>query len=119
MGAPNGLALGWIQLCSRYVSICLHTSVYSVGHKWYCLGLGCRASVSSKVMLCMMWSKGRKTGSSNTSGNSSNKAEIYGSLAPGAKGVRGPSLSSISLAPIARRLLDGHNNVDHAALCDL
>ena len=57
----------------------------------------------------------------NTSKNSSNKAEIYGSLAPGARGVWGPSYSpsSMSLAPIARRLLDGHNNVNHAALWDL
>ena len=60
-------------------------------------------------------------GSSNTSENSSNKAEIYGSLATGTKGVWGPSYSpfSMSLAPIARRLLDGCNNVDYAALCDL
>ena len=60
-------------------------------------------------------------GSLNTSENLSNKAEIYGSLAPGAKGVQGPSYSpsSTSLAPIARRLPDGCNNVNHAALCDL
>ena len=62
-------------------------------------------------MLCVTWSEGGKTGSTNTSENSSNKAEIYGSLAPGARGVRIPSYSpsSTSLAPIARRLLDGHN----------
>ena len=60
-------------------------------------------------------------GTSNMSENSSSKAEIDGSLVSGAKGVRGPSYSpsSMSLAPIARRLLDGHNNANHAALCDL
>ena len=60
-------------------------------------------------------------GSTNTSENLFNKAEIYGSLAPGVKGVQGPSNSpsSTSLAPIARRLLDGRNNVNHAALHDL
>ena len=53
--------------------------------------------------------------------NLSNKTEIYGSLAPGAKGVRGPPNfpSSMSLAPIARRLPDGCNNVNYAVLCDL
>ena len=57
----------------------------------------------------------------NNSENLSNKAETYGSLAPGAKGVRGPSnsLSSMSLDPIARRLPDGCNNLNHAALHDL
>ena len=57
----------------------------------------------------------------NMSENSSNKAEIYGSLAPGARGVWIPSYSpsSMSLAPIARRLPDGHNNVNQAALWDL
>ena len=60
-------------------------------------------------------------GSANMSENSSNKAEIYRSLAPGAKGVQGSSNSpsSISLAPIARRLLDGHNNMNHATLHNL
>ena len=69
----------------------------------------------------MMQSEGRKTGSSTMSKNSFNKAKIYGSPAPGAKGVQGPFYSpfSILLAPIARRLPDGHNNVNHAALCDL
>ena len=72
-------------------------------------------------MSCVMQSKGEKTGSVNMSENSSNKAEIYGSLIPGARGVRIPSYSpsSISLAPIARRLPDGHNNVNQAALWDL
>ena len=57
----------------------------------------------------------------NISENSSNKAEIYGSLAPGAKGVWGPSNSpsSTSLAPIATGLPDGCNNVNYAALYDL
>ena len=122
MGAPYGLTLGWIQPCSRYVSSCLYiASAYSVGDKRYCLGLGGWASGSSKVMLCVTWSEGRKTGSMNISENSSNKAEIYGSLAPGARGVWGPSYSpsSMSLAPIARRLPDGCNNVNHAALWDL
>ena len=80
MGAPYGLMLGWIQLCSRYISSYLCTSAYSVGDKRYCLGLGGWASGSSKVMLCVTQSKGGKTGSANTSENSSNKAEIYGSL---------------------------------------
>ena len=121
MGAPYGLVLGWIQPCSRYVSSCLHTSAYSAGDKWYCLGLGGWASGSSKVMSCVMQSKGGKTGSANMSENSSNKAEIYGSLAPGARGVWIPSYSpsSMSLAPIARRLPDGCNNVNQAALWDL
>ena len=106
MGAVYGLKLRWIQLCSRYVSSYLSTSAYSEGDKWYCLGLGGWASGSNKVMLCVMRSKGGKTGSANMSENSSNEAEIYGSLAPRAKGVRGPSNSSYSklLAPIARRL---------------
>ena len=60
MGAPYGLALRWIQPCSRYVSSYLRTSAYSAGDKWYCLGLGGWASGSSKVMLCVMQSKGRK-----------------------------------------------------------
>ena len=66
-------------------------------------------------------SEGRKMGSSNTSENSSNKAEIYGPLAPRAEGFRGPfySPSSMSPAPIARRLPDGYKNVNQAALCDL
>ena len=121
MGAPYGLALGRIQPCSWYVSSCLCTSAYSVGDKRYCLGLGGWASGSSKVMLCMMQSKGRKTGSMNMSENSSNKTEIYGSLAPGARGVRIPPYppSSMSLDPIARRLPDGHNNVNQAELWDL
>ena len=57
----------------------------------------------------------------NTSESSSNIAETYGSLAPGARGVQDPSYSpsSMSLASIARRLPDGQNNVNHAALCDL
>ena len=118
MGAPYGLALGQIQLHSRYMSSCLHTSVYSAGDKQYCLGLGDWVSGSSKVMLYVMWSEGRKMGSANIPENSSNKAEIYGSLAPRARGVRGPSNSpsSMSLAPISRRLLDSCNNVNHLAL---
>ena len=121
MGAPYGLALGWIQPRSRYVSSYLRTSAYSAGDKRYCLGLGGWASGSSKVMSCVTRSEGGKTGSVNTSENSSNKAEIYGSLAPGARGVRIPSYSpsSMSLAPIARRLPDGRNNVNQAALWDL
>ena len=69
----------------------------------------------------MMWSKGRKPGSTKTSENLSNMAEIYGLLAPRARGVWVPSYSpsSMSLANIARRPTDGHNNVNHAALCDL
>ena len=65
--------------------------------------------------------EGRKTGSANNSENSSNKAEIYGTLEPGAKVVQGHSTSpsSICLAPIARRLPDGHNHVNHAAFHDL
>ena len=121
MGAPYGLMLRWIQPCSRYVSSCLHTSAYSVGDKWYCLGWGGWASGSNKVMSCVTQSKGRKTGCINMSENSSNKAKIYGSLAPGTRGVWGPfySLSSILLAPIARRLPDVCNNVNQAALWDL
>ena len=87
MGAPYGLVIGWIQPNSRYVSFCLCTSAYSVGDKWYCLGLGGWASGSTKVMSCVMKSEGGKTGSTNTSENLSNKAKIYGSLAPGARGV--------------------------------
>ena len=92
-----------------------------VGDKQYGLGLGDWAFGSNKVMLYVMQSKGRKTGSVNMSENLSNKTKIYKSLAPGAKGVRGPSNSpsSMSLAPIARRLLDGCNNVNYAALHDL
>ena len=104
MGAPYGLSLRWIQPLSRYVSSYLHTSAYSAGDKQYCLGLGGWVSGSSKVMLCVMRAKDGKIGSVNTSENSSNKAEIYGSLAPGARGVWIPSYSpsSMSLAPIAR-----------------
>ena len=114
IGAPYGLALRRIQLRSRYVSSYLCTSAYSAGDKQYCLGLGGWASGSSKVMSCVMWCKGGKTGSANMPGNLSNKAEIYGSLAPGARGIRIPSYSpsSMSLAPIARRLPDDHNNVN-------
>ena len=65
MGAPYGLTLGWIQPHSRYVSSFLHTSAYSAGDKRYCLGLGGWACGSSKVMLCVTWSEGRKTGSVN------------------------------------------------------
>ena len=121
MGAPYRLTLGWIQLHSRYVSSYLYTSLYSVGDKWYCLGLDGWASGSSKVMLCVTQSEDGKTGSANMSENSSNKAEIYRSLAPGARGVWIPSYSpsSKSLAPIARRLPNGHNNVNQAALWDL
>ena len=84
-------------------------------------GLGGWASVSSKVILCVTWSEGGKMGSTNISENSSNKAEIYRSLAPGAKGVRYPSNSpsTTSLAPIARRLPNVHNNVNHAVHHDL
>ena len=68
-------------------------SAYSVGDKRYCLGLGVLASGSSKVMLCVTRSECGKMGSTNMSENLSNKVEIYGLLAPGAKGVRGPSNS--------------------------
>ena len=63
----------------------------------------------------------QKNGFRKQSENLSNKAKIYGSLAPGAKGFQGPSNSpsSILLAPIARRLPDGHKNVSYAALHDL
>ena len=73
------------------------------------------------MILCVIQSEGGKTGSANTSENSSNKAEIYGSLAPRARVVWIPSYppSSTSLAPIARRLPDGCNNVNQAALWDL
>ena len=110
-----------IQPRSRYVSSCLCASAYSVGDKRYYLGLGGWASGSSKVMLSVIWSEGGKTGSTNTSENSSNKAEIYGSLPPGAREVWIPSYSpsSMSLAPIARRLPDGCHNVNQAALWDL
>ena len=92
-----------------------------MGDKQYYLGLGGWASGSSKVMSCMMQSEGGMTGSANKAENLSNKAEIYGSLAPGAEGAQVPSSSpsSILLAPIARRLPDGHNNVNQAALWDL
>ena len=50
MGATYVLTVIWIQPCSRYVSSYLCTSVYSVGDKGYCLGLGGWASGSSKVM---------------------------------------------------------------------
>ena len=91
MGAPYGLALGRIQPRSRYVSSYLRTSAYSAGDKWYCLGLGGWASGSSKVILYVTWSKGGEMGSLNMSKKSSNKIEINGSLAPGARGVQGPS----------------------------
>ena len=121
MGAPYGLTIKWIQLRSRYVSNYLCTSAYFVGDKQYCLGLDGWASRSSKVISCVMRYESRKMGSLNTSENLSNKVEIYGLLASGAKGVRGPyySLSSIVMAPIARRLPNGSNNINHAALCDL
>ena len=121
MGALYGLTLEQIQPFSRYVSSCLCTPAYSAGDKWYCLGLGGWPSGSTKVVLSVMQSEGRKTGSMNTSENSSNKAEIYRSLAPGARGVQIPSYSpsSMSLAPIARRLPDGCDNVNQAALWDL
>ena len=121
MGAPYGLALGWIQPHSRYVSSCLCTSAFSAGDKRYCLGLGGWASGSSKVMSCVTRSEGGKTGFANTSENSSNKAKIYGSLAPRARRIQIPSYSpsSTSLAPIARRLPNGDNNVNQAALWDL
>ena len=121
MGAPYGLTLRWIQLRSRYVFSCLCTSAYFVGDKWYCLGLSGWVSGSIKLMFCVTLSEGGKTGSSNTSENSSNKAEIDGLLAPGARGVWGPSYSpsSTSLASIARGPPDGHHNVNHAAFCDL
>ena len=87
MGALYGLASGWIQPRSRYVSSCLCTSAYSAADKWYCLGLGGWASGSSKVILCVTWSEGRKMGSMDISENLSNEAEIYRSLAPEARGV--------------------------------
>ena len=73
------------------------------------------------MIVCVIWSKGRKKGSLNMSENSFYKAKIYGSPAPGAKGVLGPlySPSGMSLAPIARRLPDGCKNVNYSALCDL
>ena len=85
------------------------------------MGLGGWASGSNKVMSCVTQSEGRKIGSMNTSENLSNKTEIYGSLAPRAGGVQGPSnsLSSMSLAPIAKRWPDDCNNVNHAAIRDL
>ena len=121
MGAPYGLVLRWIQPHSRYVSSCLCTSDYSAGDKQYCLGLGGWASGSNKVMLCVTQSEGGKTGSPNTSENSSNKGKINGLLAPGARGVwiASYSPSSTSLDPIARRLPDDYNNVNQAALWDL
>ena len=121
MGTPYELLLRWIQLRSRYVHSCLHTPDYSVGDKQHCLGLGGWASGSSKVMPCVRWSKCGKMGAMNISENLSNKVEISGSLAPGARGIQGPSYSpsSMSLAPIARRPPDSHNNVNHAVLYDL
>ena len=101
MEAPYGLMLGWIQLCSRYVSRYLHTSAYSVGDKQYFLGLGGWVSGSTKVMSCVMWSEGRKTGSSNISENLSNKPEIDESLALGARAVRVP----LTPHPVHHRLL--------------
>ena len=110
-----------LQPHSRYVFRCLCTLAYSAGDKRYCLGLGGWASGSSKVILCITQSEGGKTGSANMSENLPNKAEIYGSLAPGDRGVWIPSYSpsSTSLAPIARRLPDSWNNVNQAALWDL
>ena len=104
---PHGLMLGWIQLHSRYVSSCLCTSAYFSGDKWYCLGLSDWASGSSKVMSCVTQSEGKKMSSSSMLEKLSNKTEIYGSLAPGAKRVWGPfySPSSMSLASIARDCL--------------
>ena len=121
IGALYGFVLEWIQLHSRYVSSCLCTSAYSTEDKRYCLGLGGWASRCSKMMSYVMQSKGRKMGSSNMSEKLSNKAEIYGLLAPGAKGVQGPSYSpsSMSLATIGRRMPDGYNNVNQLELCDL
>ena len=121
IGAPYGLTLRWIRLHCRYVSSCLHTSAYFSGDKQYYLGLGGWASRTSKVMSCVTQSKGRKTGSVNTSENSSNKAEIHRSLAPRTRGVQGPPCcpSSRSLAPITRRLPNGCNNVNQAAHWDL
>ena len=121
MGAPYGLTLGQIQPYSRYVSSYLRTSAYSVGDKQYCLGLGGWASGSSKVMLCMAQSAGGKTGSTNMFENLSNKAKIYGLIAPGARGFWIPSYSpsSRSLDPIAKKLPDGQKNVNKAALWDL
>ena len=103
------------------MSSCLHTSASSVGDKQYYLGLGDWAYGSNKVMSYVTRSKVGKMGSSNMLENLSNKAEIYGLLVPGARGVRGPSYSpsSISLAPLARRMADGPNNVNYKALCDL
>ena len=85
------------------------------------MGLGGWTSGSSKVILCVMLSEGGKMASSNMSENLSNNADIDRSLAPGAKGVWDPSYSpsSITLAPITRRLPDGCNNVNYAALYDL
>ena len=67
------------------------------------------------------WSEDRKMGSSNTSENSSKKAEIYRLLSSGAKGIQDPlySPSSTLLDPIAKKLPDGCNNVNHATLYDL
>ena len=76
MGAPYGLVLRQIELCSRYASICLHTSAYSVGVKQYCLGLCGWASGSSKVISSVILSERRKMGSAKTSENSFNKAKI-------------------------------------------
>ena len=120
MGALYGLMLVWIQPQSRYMSSFLYTSAYSVGDKQYWLGLGDWASGFNKVMSCVTRSQGRKMVSSNTSQNLSNKAKIYGILAPGGSGVWSPSYSplSTSLAPIARRVPDGCKNMNHAALCD-
>ena len=98
MGAPYGLILRWIQPHSRYVSSCLRTSAYSAGDKWYCLGLGGWVSGSSRVISCVMQSEYGKMGSSNKSENSSNKAEIYGLLEPGPKGVQDPPYSPSSMS---------------------
>ena len=121
MGTLYRLVLEQIQLCSRYVPSCLHTSVYSAGDKWYYLVLDNWASGFNKVMLCVTRCEGGKMGSSNKSENLSNKTKIYGSLAPGAEGVPDPSysLSGMLLVPIARKLPNSHYNVNHAAPCDL
>ena len=55
-----------------------------MGDKLYCLGLGGWASGSNKVIACVMHGlKLERWGSTIMSENSSNKAEIYGLLAPG------------------------------------
>ena len=83
---------------SHALGICLAVYVPQLilGDKWYCLGLGGWASGSSKVMLCDAVQRWKDRLHANTSENSSNKAEIYGSLAPGARGVWIPSYSPSS-----------------------